>query len=472
MHASIGQMGLMALYDTMFTSYDVATSQILVTSNDFTSLERRRNIQYVISQLLAMGIVPLINENDCVSANQGYAVHTDQTFSDNDSLAGLISVETEAELLVLLTDVCGVYDRPPTVEGAKIIDLFDTSTTFEVGEKSARGRGGMAAKVDSAMNAIAGGVQAVIIADGHNYDAIETILSGDSIGTLFLSPSANDSADDLYAMSLAAQENESVCSSTAAIRTTSPDKEKSVIYIMPPTQPAEEITTVTTTSNGEVPKVVEEMEVKARAAREGGRALQALSTEEREAILRAIAYAISANAEKILSENARDVELAKTADISEANEKRLKLTKEKLDTLCDGILSISRQDEPIAALLSRVELSEGLVLDKVTCPIGVLLIIFESRPDCLPQIAALAIRSGNGLLLKGGKEAEHSCAYLYTVIGDAIEQASNGRISRECIGLVKSRQDIANLLALDTYIDLVIPRGSGAMVKHIKENTR
>ena len=244
-----------------------------------------------------------------------------------------------------------------------------------------------------------------------------------------------------------------------------------MIYIVPPTPPAAEITTIVTTNDG-VPKVVEEMEEKAKAAREGGRALQALSSDEREAILRAIAYAISANAEKILQENARDVLLAKTAEITEANEKRLKLTREKLDTLCDGILSISRQEEPIAALQSRVELSEGLVLDKVTCPIGVLLVIFESRPDCLPQIAALAIRSGNGLLLKGGKEAEHSCTYLHKVIGDAIEQASGGRVGRECIGLVKSRQDISNLLALDTYIDLVIPRGSGAMVKHIKENTR
>ncbi len=128
--AAAGQMGLMSLYETMFTSYDVATSQLLVTCSDFASPERRRNIQYVISQLLALGIVPLINENDCVSANQGYVLHADQTFSDNDSLAGLISVETEAQLLVLLTDVRGVYDRSPNEEGAQIIDTFDSSTSM------------------------------------------------------------------------------------------------------------------------------------------------------------------------------------------------------------------------------------------------------------------------------------------------------------------------------------------------------
>jgi gamma-glutamyl phosphate reductase len=113
-----------------------------------------------------------------------------------------------------------------------------------------------------------------------------------------------------------------------------------------------------------------------------------------------------------------------------------------------------------------------LVLEKSACPIGVLLIIFESRPDCLPQISALAIRSGNGLLLKGGKEAENSNAFLHKIIADTLETASNGKVSRDSIGLIQNRSDIPSLLKLDNYIDLVIPRGSGALVKFIKENTK
>jgi gamma-glutamyl phosphate reductase len=101
-----------------------------------------------------------------------------------------------------------------------------------------------------------------------------------------------------------------------------------------------------------------------------------------------------------------------------------------------------------------------------------LLIIFESRPDCLPQIAALALRSGNGLLLKGGKEAEKSNKILHKIIAETIEKVTKGFVSRNVIGLITSRASIPSLLKMDSYIDLVIPRGSGDLVKHIKENTR
>jgi hypothetical protein len=112
------------------------------------------------------------------------------------------------------------------------------------------------------------------------------------------------------------------------------------------------------------------------------------------------------------------------------------------------------------------------VLSQVTTPIGVLLVVFESRPDSLPQIASLALRSGNGLLLKGGKEAEHSNACLHAIIADAVHAATGGRVCREVIGLVVGRQAVAELLKLDSLIDLVIPRGSGELVNKIKASTK
>ncbi|KAE9327116.1 Delta-1-pyrroline-5-carboxylate synthase B, partial [Phytophthora fragariae] len=99
-------------------------------------------------------------------------------------------------------------------------------------------------------------------------------------------------------------------------------------------------------------------------------------------------------------------------------------------------------------------------------------VIFESRPDSLPQIAALALRSGNGLLLKGGKEALHSNAVLHKIIVNAVEEATNGKVKKDVIGLVTSREEISDLLRLDDVIDLCIPRGSGSMVSYIKKNTR
>lgn len=112
-----------------------------------------------------------------------------------------------------------------------------------------------------------------------------------------------------------------------------------------------------------------------------------------------------------------------------------------------------------------------MILDKISCPIGVLLIIFESRPDCLPQIASLAIRSGNGLILKGGKEADKTNAYLYDLVCQAIVEGSEGKVPASVIGLVKSRDDVNSLLKLDKYIDLVIPRGSNELVSYIQSHT-
>jgi delta-1-pyrroline-5-carboxylate synthetase len=175
----------MSLYETMFNQFDITVSQLLLTSFDFTSPERRRNVQHVISQLLALGIVPLLNENDAVSANQGYETFG-MTFSDNDSLASLVAVEMSAQLLILLTDVPGVFDRPPTEPEARIIDVYQESVGFTVGSKSLQGRGGMGAKVAAALSAVKGGVQAVVIAAGHNSGVIGHILEGAQVGTLFL----------------------------------------------------------------------------------------------------------------------------------------------------------------------------------------------------------------------------------------------------------------------------------------------
>jgi delta-1-pyrroline-5-carboxylate synthetase len=138
--AAAGQLGLMSLYETLFSQYDITTSQILVTAFDFTSPERRRNIQYVISQLLSLGIVPILNENDAVSANQGYQLFGN-SFADNDSLAALVSIEMSAQLLILLTDVAGVYDRPPTEKNASLIDVYQRDNAdIKIGDKSLQGR--------------------------------------------------------------------------------------------------------------------------------------------------------------------------------------------------------------------------------------------------------------------------------------------------------------------------------------------
>lgn len=457
--AAAGQMGLISLYDTMFRSFDMSTSQLLLTCYDFMDQKRKTNIQHVLTQLLAAGIVPILNENDAVSANQGYNTFG-RGFSDNDSLAGGVASAVKADLLILLTDVDGCYDLPPSDPAAKRISVYDTASSFKEGDKSDQGRGGMAAKVDAAMTACKSGVKAVVIASGHLADTVESVIGGEDRGTLFLS-SRIDEINNLN--SSRAGDNED-----ATWRTDAP-------LVIDENSANRDLNGMPAITEAPGPMESDQAEVMAQRCREAGRNMQSLSSGEREEILMNIASEIDNRQQEILAVNVLDVEKAKRGEcgsISLPNLKRLQLTTEKLEVLSAGIRSIARQEEPVGALESRMELSEGLVLDKISCPIGVLLVIFESRPDCLPQIASLAIRSANGLLLKGGKEAEMSNSMLADLISGVIEKTTEGKVSGAAVSLVKSREEIKSLLGLDEYIDLCIPRGSGSMVKYIQENTK
>ena len=168
------------------------------------------------------------------------------------------------------------------------------------------------------------------------------------------------------------------------------------------------------------------------------------------------------------AENELDVATAQEAGLEESLVARLVMTPAKISSLAASVRKLADMEDPIGRVLKKTEVADGLVLEKTSSPLGVLLIVFESRPDALVQIASLAIRSGNGLLLKGGKEARRSNAILHKVITDAIPETVGGKL----IGLVTSREEIPDLLKLDDVIDLVIPRGSNKLVSQIKNTTK
>jgi len=214
------------------------------------------------------------------------------------------------------------------------------------------------------------------------------------------------------------------------------------------------------------------VESAATEARSQSLILQSLSGEVRSAILLEIADSLQRNKQEILKVNALDIEAAKMMQMSKSMRKRLVLSNDKLKSLSDGIKQIAHAKDPIGDVIARREIAAGLMLEQKTVPIGVLLIIFESRPDCLPQIASLAIKSGNGLLLKGGKEAKNSNRFLHKLIHDAIVKGSQGKVRGEVVSLIETRQDIAKILTLESHIDLIIPRGSYGLVNYIKNNTK
>ncbi|XP_019448549.1 PREDICTED: delta-1-pyrroline-5-carboxylate synthase-like [Lupinus angustifolius] len=409
--AAVGQSSLMALYDTMFSQLDVTSSQLLVNDGFFRDAGFRKQLSDTVTSLLGLRVIPIFNENDAVSTRKAPYEDSSGIFWDNDSLAGLLALELKADLLVLLSDVEGLYSGPPSDPNSKLIHTYmkekhQGEITF--GDKSRLGRGGMTAKVNAAVCAAYAGIP-VIITSGYATNNIIRVLQGERIGTIF--------------------------------------HKDAHLWINIKEVSAREM---------------------AVAARDGSRQLQVLSSDERKKTLLAMADALEKNISTIRLENEADVADAEAAGYGKSLISRLTLKPEKISCLVKSVRMLADMEEPVGQILKRTELADKLILEKISCPLGVLLVIFESRPDALVQIAALAIRSGNGLLLKGGKEARRSNAVLHKVITSVMPDTVGDRI----IGLVTSREEIPDLLKLDDVIDLVIPRGSNELVSQIKDSTK
>ncbi|ETE72761.1 Delta-1-pyrroline-5-carboxylate synthase, partial [Ophiophagus hannah] len=302
---------------------------ILVTNLDFHDEQKRRNLNGTLHELLRMNIVPIINTNDAVvpppepnSDLQGVI-----SVKDNDSLAARLAVEMKTDLLIVLSDVEGLFDSPPGSDDAKLIDIFypgdQQSVTF--GTKSRVGMGGMEAKVKAALWALQGGTSVVI-------------------------------------------------------------------------------------ANGTHPKI------------SGHVITDIVEGKKRAEIIYHLADLLTDQREEILQANKKDLEEAENKGrLALPLLKRLSLSTSKLNSLAIGLRQIaaSSQDS-VGRVLRKTRIAKDLELEQVTVPIGVLLVIFESRPDCLPQVSALAIASGNGLLLKGGKEALHSNQILHHLTQEAL----------------------------------------------------
>ncbi|KAF2230373.1 putative gamma-glutamyl phosphate reductase [Viridothelium virens] len=211
----------------------------------------------------------------------------------------------------------------------------------------------------------------------------------------------------------------------------------------------------------------------AKAARIASRKLAILSTQERNDALTAIHNALAEAKESILMANKCD--LVSPSDASEKGElsqsilKRLDLGRPgKWEDMLQGILDVRRLEDPIGKVDHRMELDDGLICQRKSCPIGVLLIIFEARPEVIANIASLAIKSGNAAILKGGSETSESFKTISTVISHALTTTV---VPNDALQLVTTREAIQPLLQLDKYIDLVIPRGSNSLVSYCKKNS-
>ncbi len=206
----------------------------------------------------------------------------------------------------------------------------------------------------------------------------------------------------------------------------------------------------------------------AAAAKKAAIQLAAVPTEIKNRALASIADALEAGIDTIVAANTADLKRAEQEQLAPPLLKRLRFDEPKIREAVEGLKSLITIKDPVGQTLSATELDQGLELYRVSCPIGVIGVIFESRPDALVQISSLCLKSGNGVLLKGGSEAAQTNRTLAELIARASDDAG---IPAGWLGLLETRADVADMLALDESIDLIIPRGSNEFVKHIMDNT-
>ncbi len=212
----------------------------------------------------------------------------------------------------------------------------------------------------------------------------------------------------------------------------------------------------------------------AKDAKEASLKIADLSTEIKNQALLKIAEEIENSAQEIFEANKKDLQdaekLVETGELSKSTFNRLKLDENKMRDMVQGIRDIAKLDDPVNKKLLVRELDSDLTLYKVSCPIGVLGIIFEARPDVIAQISSLAIKSANAVILKGGKESINTNKKIMSVINSALDDIKE--FPKNVVQQVFTRDDVAEMLKCDKYINLIIPRGGNKLVKFIKENTK
>lgn len=197
--------------------------------------------------------------------------------------------------------------------------------------------------------------------------------------------------------------------------------------------------------------------------------LAAAGTKLKNRALNEIAINLENNKNRIIAANKADLERSEKENLAAPLLKRLKFDEAKINDVIDGIRSLIELPDPVGRTIAAIEMDKGLELYKVSCPIGVIGVIFESRPDALVQISTLCLKSGNSVLLKGGSEARETNKALAEVIAEATEKVG---IPSGWLQLLETRADVNEMLKLDEFIDLIIPRGSNSFVRYIMDNSR
>ena len=212
------------------------------------------------------------------------------------------------------------------------------------------------------------------------------------------------------------------------------------------------------------------LELMGQNAKKASRVLMNAGAEKDKALL-AIAAALRANSDAIIAANDIDIENGKAAGLTESLLDRLRLSRERIEGMAEGVEQVAAQNDPVGKIIEGRTLKNGLQIEKTTVPMGVIGIIFEARPNVTSDAAALCLKAGSAVILRGGKEAINSNKAIASVMRDAIEQAG---LPRDCVALIEdtSRQSATELMPLTDYLDVLIPRGGAGLIRSVVSNAR
>ncbi len=206
-----------------------------------------------------------------------------------------------------------------------------------------------------------------------------------------------------------------------------------------------------------------------KAAKAATVEMSSLNRAAKDVALIGMANALGAHRDEIIYANRKDLKAAEESDLPQALYKRMVVDTVKIDEMIRGIMSVVTLPDPVGEVMDSKDLDDDLTLYQIRCPVGMLGVVFESRPDVVPQIMSLCLKSGNCVAFKGGSEAANTITELFNILREAATKAG---IPKDAFVLLESREDVSAILSLDQYIDLLIPRGSNKFVRYIQDNTR
>ena len=407
--ATVGQCELMFMYDKLFSEYGNTIGQLLITRSDFESDERRANLSNSFEKLFEFGAIPVINENDSIAVEE-------IVFGDNDTLSAMVAKLVNADALIILSDIDGLYSgNPREDENAYLIpvveEISDELMAIADTKGSTRGTGGMVTKLHAAQIATEAGI-----------DTVDERRSARG----YLQTARRQTDRNLF-------QGESLTEGA---------------HIM---------------GAGTVLSI-------AKGAKEAQRELARAGGAKREAALREISSALRENVQSILEANRADIAAARENGMAESMLDRLTLTAERIEGMAKGVDDVAAMPDPVGRVLSGSTRPNGLRIEKVTVPLGVIGIIYEARPNVTSDAAALCLKAGNAVILRGGKEAINSNKAVANLMRAAVEKAG---LPADTVNLIEdtSRESANELMKMNGLVDVLIPRGGAGLIKSVVENS-